>query len=177
MLADESLAVVSTCTRGSTARSGEIMTADITRADMAHLEQQPPTLDNRTLDHPVLDQTVLEQLRIDLEDEDGTAVAGLMSIYLDSAQTLIPDLTDALRSGDTTSAARFAHALASPSALIGAAPLGALLQRVQDDVQDATVPPADLIALAATIGRESDRVLAALAALVPQASAEPVSAG
>lgn len=144
------------------------MTADTTHPDMPHLEPQPPTLDKRALDHPVLDQAVLEQLRADLEDEDGTAVAGLVSIYLDSAQSLIPDLTAALRSGDTTSAARFAHALASPTALIGAAPLGALLQRVQSDVQDTAVPPTDLTALAETIGQESDRVVVALAAFLPE---------
>jgi HPt (histidine-containing phosphotransfer) domain-containing protein len=153
------------------------MTADTTHPDMPHLEPQPLTLGDDALDHPVLDQAVLEQLRIDLEDEDGTAVAGLVSIYLDSAQTLIPDLTAALRSGDTTSAARFAHALASPSELIGAAPLGALLQRVQGDVQETAAAPADLATLAETIGQEGDRVVVALAALVPGGSTEPVSAG
>jgi HPt (histidine-containing phosphotransfer) domain-containing protein len=126
---------------------------------------------SRTIDpagaSQALDADVLERLRIELEDEDGTAVASLVSIYLDSAQTLIPDLVGALRSGDAAAAASFAHALASPSALIGAIRMGTLLQRVQDETADARVHAAELAVLAETIGREGDQVVAALALMEP----------
>ena len=143
------------------------MTADATQPDMS----------DRSQPVDALDQAVLEELRLDLEDEDGTAVAGLVNLYLDSARVLIPDLTAALRSGDQASAARSAHALASPSALIGAVPLGALLQAVQVDTQHSGNPSAGPAGLADAIDQESGRVIAALARLDSTGSTEPASAG
>jgi HPt (histidine-containing phosphotransfer) domain-containing protein len=129
------------------------------------------------LDHPVLDHTVLEQLRVDLEDEDGSAVADLVGLYLASAQSLLPDITTALRSGDHAAAARLAHALASPSELVGAGPLGSLLRRVQTDAYNPGVQPADLAALAEIVGSEGDRVVRAFAELRPAgtAAADPAA--
>lgn len=129
-------------------------------ADVAPRRDSPGGPQTGALDH-----VVIEQLRVDLEDEDGTAVAGLVSLYVASAQTLIPDLVAALKSGDTAAAARFAHALASPSALIGAVGLGSLLQRVQDGAHDAGGALAERAALAETISIEGERVVLALGRL------------
>jgi len=128
------------------------MTVDTDRPEVPHVDPQTEAIDH----------AVLEQLRVDLEDEDGSAVASVVSIYVDSSRALIPDLAAALRSGDTTAAARVAHALATPTIMVGARPLGTLLQRVQNGAAGAVIQPAELAALAEMIMSEADRAIATL---------------
>jgi PAS domain S-box-containing protein len=102
-----------------------------------------------------VDVEVLTNLRADLDDADGTVVDDLVDTYLTSAATLVPDLTSALAEGDTARAAALAHALSSPTTLVGARTLAALLQQAQRVARE----PADLPDLERRIAKEYPRVV------------------
>ncbi len=144
--------------------------ADSIRQQTTTAAEPPPSPSPSDSQLPAVDLETLEQLRTDLDDADGSAVRQLISTYLVSAETLVPDLTAAVASGDHTAVASLAHALSSATALVGARPLAVLLQQTQVAAHH---QPSELLGLSARISAECPRVVESLRELSADLADQP----
>ncbi len=115
--------------------------ADETADSITLVDTGEPANDANAHEDPVIDRSALDQIDELDPEQDGSLLNNIIDTYVENAEVLMLELSEAAGQDDLTTAVRAAHSLKSSSANVGARRLSGLCATMEKHGRDGNIEP------------------------------------